>query len=423
MRFAAFAVALITLSGCATVSSSEDIDAMVYTDCEALNSDFEGGVSKISANNSGPLPLVMWTENDAVYLENERLDLDRDGIACEVTKLSNSGIDSDETALLGIPFEYDVRAFPEEIQVIFETAWADAKSHSYPGEEIPHEIIVDPDAPDWHVNLLLGGLEEVMVRYAGWVSGAPKIFFIVSTSLEHTEASLNEIATKVGADSEVVSDIIGQLKDEQRLFVPQPNRRMKQALPWRGSLGGHEIQLFESWPEYQGHPFDPHVTTHEIWHPITDGEFGLSRPVRLGDLPCWYLEGQASFIGDIMGIEDGNFSNYIAVLMSHGGGTRSEANSWIGNMDNRQNGICPDTGEYQDGDVAFTLLVGLHGWAKSVEFTDLPPALSWQEHWENVYGFSVEDFYAEAEPLMKTFQSWAVTNQNRFSRNGLAFNG
>ena len=303
-------------------------------------------------------------------------------------------------------FAFDSAGFPEAVRKVFEDSWAQVNAYSYPSSNVILETYVQETVPVWHSKIILAGADIMFKKYGAWYRYPEKpIYFVVATDSAWAEEALDSIGEKVGATSKEVTEFKSRMKAEKfrDYQVGAP------ATGLNGELNDHVVQVFESWVGYQPHAFDPHNSTHELWHPLTDGKYGLATPVRLGVMPCWLREGQASLVGDVVGIPNGSFEQYLAVMMSHGDGWRSEENVWAGNLEEDINGWCGDRGEYQDGDTIFTLLVGLHGWEKSVEFTDIPEELQndWKKHFKNVYGFPVEDFYTEIEPLMVDFQTWA----------------
>jgi M6 family metalloprotease-like protein len=87
---------VLLLAGCtnssATSMSADDSDAGLiqnYDSCDQLNLDYIGGVSRTGATNVGPLPLFDWVEDDQLFDRVQSLDIDGDGIACELTKLTD----------------------------------------------------------------------------------------------------------------------------------------------------------------------------------------------------------------------------------------------------------------------------------------------------------------------------------------------
>ena len=92
--FAIAASSLFVLTGCSSSPipepQAEDSPSAsgTYKTCDELNLDYLGGISKVGALNSGSLPLAEWIEDDELYESVSFLDDDRDGIACELLKLT-----------------------------------------------------------------------------------------------------------------------------------------------------------------------------------------------------------------------------------------------------------------------------------------------------------------------------------------------
>jgi len=73
------------LSACTAVSPQVEVSAGGFENCRELNKAFENGVSSLAEPvNSGTESILQPTFDAPVYSENQDLDIDADGIACEV---------------------------------------------------------------------------------------------------------------------------------------------------------------------------------------------------------------------------------------------------------------------------------------------------------------------------------------------------
>ena len=95
-KIAILAIFSFLLAGCSSGSElvesgdSNPTEAVpTYASCDDLNLDYLGGISRTGAENTGPLPLFEWLEDDFLFDANSVLDEDGDGIACELLFLSD----------------------------------------------------------------------------------------------------------------------------------------------------------------------------------------------------------------------------------------------------------------------------------------------------------------------------------------------
>jgi len=95
-KIAIVAIFTLLLAGCSPGSELADSGnsnptaaVPTYASCDDLNLDYLGGISRTGAENTGPLPLFEWLEDDILFDANSVLDEDGDGIACELLVLSD----------------------------------------------------------------------------------------------------------------------------------------------------------------------------------------------------------------------------------------------------------------------------------------------------------------------------------------------
>jgi len=131
--------------------------------------------------------------------------------------------------------------------------------------------------------------------------------------------------------------------------------------------------------------------------------------------PAWWLEGQAQMIGESVAAQAGTFAEFENFLKSqtrpgYGGGFFSGTTNLAeleGDSVTRSEFNCPLCGTrlvYSRGKVAIHLLVGKYGIDKVMAFTaTLSRTNRWWQSFENIFGVSVEDFYAECDSYSQWF--------------------
>lgn len=365
---------------------------MVLAGCVGTSDPNESGSSQPAASSSvSPSPKIksVW-----------------DGIQVDNTPLRYFGLPLEP----GKPFTYPTQDLPQELREIFESAWQQTEAARVPGEAPAFSYVVEDGSPQWFVDYVLWQKDRMFERFGGLPGTVEEFEFIFAHNIEFVDAEIDRIALERNLSSAEVKAMKEKARGGDRWMSEDRETPGSQAQPNRLEFwsGDFEVQVYYAWPDYLGYAFDPHIATHELWHPLIEDD----KNNAYGLLPCWFIEGQASVVGDVLGLENATFDEYMAVLMSHGWGTRRAENAWLGNLEEPlPNGWCPDNGKYQDGDTGTAMLIAWYGWDKALEYSLMPKgetAMSW---FKKVYGFPIEDFYAEAEPYMKKFRAWSYQSR------------
>ncbi len=121
------ALPLLLVTGLIGCAEDPEESVISFANCEEVNLEFLGGVGRTGAENIGSGHLEEWLVDDNLYSQLEVLDDDRDGIACELTKLTpelkakhfgESGEGTTTPVYFGLSKGVDGQGFLENVDAI-----------------------------------------------------------------------------------------------------------------------------------------------------------------------------------------------------------------------------------------------------------------------------------------------------------------
>lgn len=303
---------------------------------------------------------------------------------------------------------YNFNQFPAEVKNVFSQAWKEVQDAKYPGAPLVFNIAYQSEVPQSHRAIFEASAQVMNDHFSGWAKLTKDVYWIVATDKSWAIDQVKVLGAKLGATESEINSYIDVLKNGTIRFksFSDPLALMigAQSTGQNGRLAGKPVQVFDSWPTYQGNYFDWHEATHEVFHPLVE-DYLL--PTRPNALPCWFTEGSASLIGESFGPAGMSFESQFSRFLSHGGGRTGSGFTWGGDLEFPGEINCSQHSQvYTEGEVITTFLVGLYGWDKFAQFIKVPSGSDWKSHFSTVYGIPVNDFYFRIQPMIKSIYQW-----------------
>jgi hypothetical protein len=308
---------------------------------------------------------------------------------------------------------YNFSQFPAEVKKLFTKAWQEVRDNKNAGTPIKFNILYQDGVPASHREIFTQSARVMNENYSGWAKTFSEVYWIVATDKSWAIEQVRTLGAKLGASQDQINEYINVLNSGTIRFKQYEDQFAMnisaQSTGQNGRFAGIPVQVFDSWPNYQGNLFDWHEATHEVFHPLVED---YTLPARPDLHPCWYTEGAASLIGESFGPSDMTFEDQFSRFLSHGGGRTLNGFTWGGDLEFPGENNCSRHSQvYTEGEAITTFLVGLYGWDKFSQWIRVPVGSDWKSHFKNVYGVTVLDFYTRIQPLMQDIYTWLDKQQ------------
>jgi hypothetical protein len=280
-------------------------------------------------------------------------------------------------------------------------------SLSLPGNSPKYNISyqVDPSFSNEWKSAIIEGQSDIMARFGHFIGQNTKIFVIMSNSKEYALESFNSLAQQGHISQNFV---MGQ--------IPQLNRNFPNVIPVGRPGWGYltiennvNVMLYAGYENFIVKSYDKEIGAHELFHVIQNQ---INSDVA-GRLPCWVVEGQASFFGAVFSVRSPTVELVKNTINSKGMGTYAATNlrNIEGSVNRTYGQFCGDKGEYQQGSVAVGYLISKYGIDKQIEFLKESSAATrqtdqWVVIFNKVFGVSVDSFYSDVEKYLKWFYNY-----------------
>lgn len=166
---------------------------------------------------------------------------------------------------------------------------------------------------------------------------------------------------------------------------------------------------------------DKQTPIHEYFHLV-------QQKYQTNSLPCWLLEGSATYFGVALGIDgtdpsgkSGNiFLNNLSYAYNPGGSYKNSPNSRMHNLVQSDDGVlklmtelelipsrpehnCISLGAYTAGGIATEVLIATKGLSVYMEFMGLlRNGKDWRENFLSAYGITPSEFYSKISPYLRS---------------------
>ncbi len=135
--------------------------------------------------------------------------------------------------------------------------------------------------------------------------------------------------------------------------------------------------------------------------------------------PCFMTPGNLDLFGAAFGVPSESLSEKVFRFATTGGSLNQAANYPLYNsldlslLDGRNHSPadgteCGELGDYVIAPIGVAYLVGKYGINKELDYVVAfgKNPNNWQQDFQNIYGFSIENLYAEAHPFMVWYKNW-----------------
>jgi hypothetical protein len=166
---------------------------------------------------------------------------------------------------------------------------------------------------------------------------------------------------------------------------------------------------------------DKQTAIHEYFH-LVQAKYEFKK------MPCWMLEGSATYFGATLGIDGTDptgkssftFIKQLASQYNPNGNSQNPPNSRLAdkisndagilevfkeldkNMNELGNTSCTSLGGYTVGSIATEALIAVKGYKTYMDFVStFPNTADWKAEFKKTYGLSAEDFYLKLAPYLR----------------------
>ena len=166
---------------------------------------------------------------------------------------------------------------------------------------------------------------------------------------------------------------------------------------------------------------DKQTAIHEYFH-LVQAKYEFKK------MPCWMLEGSATYFGTVLGIDGTDstgkssftFIKQLAFQYNPNGNSQNPPNSRLAdkisndagvlevckeldkNMNELGNTSCTSLGAYTVGSIATEALIAVKGYKTYMDFVStFPITADWKSEFKKAYGLSTDDFYLKLAPYLR----------------------
>jgi len=207
-----------------------------------------------------------------------------------------------------------------------------------------------------------------------------------------------------------------------------PNSISQEILRWPAACNfafatiGKQSPIYYQCMDTRGRSInDKQTPIHEYFHLV-------QQKYQMNTLPCWLLEGSATYFGIALGVDgadptgrSGNtFINNLSYAYNPGGSINSPPNTRMHDLVQSEDGVlklmtglelipsrpehnCISLGAYTAGGIATEALIATKGLSVYMEFMGLlRNGKDWRENFSSAYGISPTEFYMKLAPYLKS---------------------
>jgi Excalibur calcium-binding domain len=407
----------VVLAGLLLAFTPIPAEAKVFKNCAELRKVYPQGVSSSSKSlNKGAGPILAPRVNRIVFNSNKRLDLDKDGIACEVlrpkvvkpaspapapapspTPTPTPSPTTTPSAAPAGPFD-GLKAMAPWTEEISGTSLSDAAQFEFrkwmleqEGKPVRHTVTVDGSPNAVTLELIRSG--DAL---------ASRLFSQFFPEGSHTLISANPkwIGTK-GVELGILSS------PQEARWCETPSWAFQYCLN-RKNFTGYVIYS-EFGPSLQS-PGGGALPMHEYFHNVQSqligkpGENDIRYP---GDtaralLPAWWVEGTAEFAGFVMfaELQQAKYSSFRDAMMSANPGMKPNENAIKDYEIRLGDGNGTIIYPYNVGRMAAEYLVASRGFQSVIDLhLDYRKSSNFRTSFQKIYGIEVDDFYAKFDRI------------------------
>jgi hypothetical protein len=283
-------IALVLVTAFLGFGPADQAEAKTFKNCTELRKQYANGVSlRASAVNRGSGPILRPRTLPAIYNLNKRLDVDKDGIACEVLRAKPSPSPSESAASEKTPPPIEVSKSP---RVLFYERLLQQWRQSSSNKEYNLNFKLCPNVNETKAKETTAAYSSAMKFWSG--------FFVSSSAVEWVLMSEKDYACW--------REKVMELEGPQGDFAVWNNQTgilghcqvASSAFCGYGSgvvRSGAVVQYNMIGSAYNQSP-QPSVVHHEAVHIYQASLKATYRSTtRENTLPPWFVEGQANLIG------------------------------------------------------------------------------------------------------------------------------
>jgi hypothetical protein len=372
--------------------------------------DYKFGVAATGFKNKGPLiqtPKI----NNSVYLANRKLDLDKDRVACEVTKRVPPKVDEAPTPEKPVATAPSQPISLDNLDPVWTSRIALASVQKLQRENQPvlglPEIIASPTTKVTEIDLEKRLLDEAVTAFQKYFL-PNKLQVVMFTNLDSSWADQALLTYGGNFPGKVSEEIARQSEGPRRCSFGFATQNFSTRVPIY--YGCTDTRSDRDKYNYQN-------PAHEYFHLV----HSHMAPVRV---PLWLFEGSASYFGEALGYDE--FPNYEEMKKQQGFLTAFEFDPDAKGIDSNRFREWLTTLEPAEAVRIFTILEGephnrsayahyaLGSWATEAlvasygveKYMELWIALgkntSFHESFAQTFGLSPKSFYEKLTPYLRS---------------------